>query len=65
MLATVTNELAQAAYMSAVRYGEIEEEYCGTVTTYVIVQYENDDAEKQWWVGEGVCFSLRSQIVFQ
>jgi hypothetical protein len=60
MLATVTNELAEAAYMSAVRYGEIEEEYCGTVPTYVIAQYE-----KQWFVGEGVCFSLKSQILFQ
>ena len=64
MLATVTNELAEAAYMSAVRYGEIEEEYCGTVTTYVIAQYEND-AEKQWYVGKGVCFSLKSRILFQ
>jgi len=46
--------------MSEVRYEEIEEEYCGTVPTYVIAQYE-----KQWFVGEGVCFSLKSQILFQ
>ena len=57
MHTTVTEELAEAAEMSAVAYDKIVKEYCGTDaspnTTYVIARYD-----QQWNVGEGACFSF-------
>ncbi len=57
MHTTVTDELAEAEYMSADDYDEIVEEYCGTKTsprtTYVIARYD-----RKWFVGEGVSFSF-------
>jgi hypothetical protein len=62
MHTTVREELAGAAEMSDVDRDDVVEKYCGTVesprTTYVIAGYDRYDQQEQWFVGEGVGFSL-------
>ncbi len=62
MHTTVREELVEAAEMSAVDLDNIVGKYCGTFesprTTYVIAGYVGYDQQEQWFVGEGVCFSL-------
>ena len=56
---TVREELVEAADLVEKKHDKIVEKYCGENgsprTTYVIALYDHD---KQWFVGEGACFSL-------
>jgi hypothetical protein len=61
MNTTVTEELAEAAVMSADDYEKIGMEYCGTDssprTTYVISR-----CDQKWNVGKGVCFPFSCRL---